>query len=120
MTTTTIGDGKAATAPVTRAEFEMVLSRLEDLEDAETIRNAEARGDHKDALPLALAERLFAGESPVRIWRLQRGLTLEQLGEKVGTGKSFLSQIEAGKKQPSLATVKKIAAALKLGLDDLV
>jgi len=42
--------------------------------------------------------------------RLRRELTLDQLSSKAGLSKSFLSQIERGLAQPSITSLKKIAA----------
>jgi transcriptional regulator with XRE-family HTH domain len=50
------------------------------------------------------------GNVPLKIReeRLKRNLTLEQLSEKTGISKSFLSQVERGKLYPSIASLMKI------------
>ncbi|MBC7220595.1 helix-turn-helix domain-containing protein [Candidatus Bipolaricaulota bacterium] len=48
----------------------------------------------------------------LRDLRMQCGLTLQELGAKVGKSESYLSKLEHGKINPSLATLKKIADAL--------
>lgn len=45
--------------------------------------------------------------------RLEKGLTQEQLAEKVGTSKSYISKIENNIKEVRLSTLKKI---IELGL----
>lgn len=45
----------------------------------------------------------------IRKHRLERKLTLEQLSNKAGLSKSFLSQIERGLAEPSITSLKKIA-----------
>lgn len=48
---------------------------------------------------------------PLRAWRTQQFLTLDELGALLGCGKSILSEIECYKKQPSeqmLVTIRKI------------
>jgi|SRR5690606_3279238 len=45
--------------------------------------------------------------------RLEKGLTQEQLAEKVGTTKSYISKIENNVKEVRLSTLKKI---VELGL----
>jgi transcriptional regulator with XRE-family HTH domain len=47
--------------------------------------------------------------SRIRKHRLKRELTLEQLSKKSGLSKSFLSQIERGRAEPSITSLKKIA-----------
>jgi len=46
----------------------------------------------------------------IREERLRRQWTLEQFSEKTGLSKSFLSQIERGNTEPSITSLKKIAA----------
>jgi transcriptional regulator with XRE-family HTH domain len=45
----------------------------------------------------------------IRMERLKRQLTLEQLSQKTGLSRSFLSQIERGIGQASITSLKKIA-----------
>jgi DNA-binding XRE family transcriptional regulator len=108
--------------PVTlpRAEYETLLARIEDLEDTREIQAAEARGLTPDALPDALVARLLGGEHPVRIWREHRGLTLTALAERADVPQGYLSEIENGKKPGSVKTLKALATALNVDLDDLV
>lgn len=103
-----------------REEFEELLARLENLEDTREIQAAETRGVTPDALPDSLVERLLAGEHPVRIWRDHRGLTLAQLAERANVGTSYISEIETSKKPGSAQTLKALARALQVDLDDLV
>ena len=83
-----------------------------DLEDA-----IAGRGDY---LPAAMVNRLVAGKNPIREWRRHRNMTALALAEAVGIGKSFLSQIENGKKSPGVGTLKALAHALDCTMDDLV
>ena len=53
----------------------------------------------------------------IRKERLRNRFTLEQLSQRTGLSKSFLSQIERGLAQPSVASLKKIA--LELGIGDV-
>jgi transcriptional regulator with XRE-family HTH domain len=52
--------------------------------------------------------------------RRKLGLTQEELGERAGLHYSYIGQVERGSKIPSLKTLKKIAAALNIGLDTLL
>lgn len=56
----------------------------------------------------------------LRACRQSRGLTLEQLSERVGVVHSFIHSLESGKKQPSLQMVLKLADALGVRPGDLV
>lgn len=55
----------------------------------------------------------------IREVRKLRGLTLEELADKVGRNWSFLSQIERGKSIPSIETLFLICTALEISLSNL-
>lgn len=110
---------KSDTVTLSRSEYEAMLDRLEDLEDAATFRDFKARGD-EDGLPAALVRRMLAGEHPVRIWREFRGLSMQDLAGKAEVAQSYISEIETGKKPGSIATMKAIATALGVTVDDLI
>ena len=44
--------------------------------------------------------------------RRQRGITLKQVAEAVGVTESFVSQVERGTANPSVATLRRMAEAL--------
>ncbi len=54
----------------------------------------------------------------LRLLREARRLTLRQLADKVGCTGAFLSQIENGHVSPSIAMLKRIAAALGVNIVD--
>jgi transcriptional regulator with XRE-family HTH domain len=56
----------------------------------------------------------------IRHYRGERGLTLDQLGERVGQAGSQLSLVENGRREPKLSTLKDISAALGVELTDLL
>lgn len=114
------GSGARDMVQVPRAEYEALLRRVEDLEDAREMQAAEVRGLTPDALPAALVDRLLEGESPVRVWREHRGLTLAQLADQAGVGTSYISEIETKKKPGSVHALRALAQALKVDLGDLV
>jgi DNA-binding XRE family transcriptional regulator len=88
------------------------------IEDAEAAAAFAATRDD-EAIPIEIADRLLAGENPVRVWRRHRGMTLAELAERAGTGKGYLSQIETGARAGTAATLKKLAEVLDVDLDDL-
>jgi DNA-binding XRE family transcriptional regulator len=114
------------TVTVPRAEYEALISRLEDAEDNAAIDRLEARVEKEgfaaataDYLPIELVERLSAGEHPIRVWRTHRGLTREALAASAGVSPSYLTEIETRRKPGSLAAMAKLAAALRVPLDDI-
>lgn len=110
---------KTIPAP-TRAEFEALQARIEDLEDAILIRAAETRGATSDGLGSDQMRRLVRGESPLRVWRERRRLTVRGLARKAEVDPAYLSQIETGKKPGSVRALAALARALNVDLDDLV
>ncbi len=106
--------------------FEEYRQLLELAEEAEEIRagkraSAELAAGKDELIPAEVVERLFEkGESPLSVWREYRGLTQEQLAQAAGVGKSYISQIESGRKTGSVTVLKRIARVLDIDLDDLV
>lgn len=52
--------------------------------------------------------------------RIKSGLSLAELGEKVGVTKTTIFRYESGKRKPNIALLKKIAVVLKCKVDDLI
>ena len=104
------------TVTLPRVDYETLLERLELAEDIAASREALGRDDW---VPAEFANRILAGESPVRVFRELRRLKAVDLAAAAGIGKSYLSQIEAGAKAPSVEVLKALAAALSVDMDDL-
>jgi transcriptional regulator with XRE-family HTH domain len=79
---------------------------------------AGANGTHVDRLAAGGSggEPHDAAElgSAVRAQRERRGMTIASLARKVGVSAAAISQIESGAVQPSIATLRKLAASLKI------
>lgn len=56
----------------------------------------------------------------LRSYRQERGLTQEQLSERVDVVHSFISGLELGTRAPNLQMIFKLAAALDIEPGDLV
>lgn len=108
-------EGRPAFAVVPMAEWTALLERLENLQD---IADAKA-ALNEETLPLEFVERRLAGESPLKLWREHRGLTLQALAERAGCTRQMLSMIEHGKAAPSADLLARLAAALGVDMDDL-
>lgn len=104
------------------AEYAALLALAEDAEDGQIVsdfRRKLAAGE-EEFLPSSMVDRILNGENLVRVWREHRGLTVSALAQMAGIAQPYLSQIETGKREGTLQTMKKIADALKVKLDDLV
>ncbi len=104
------------------ADYEALVELAEDAEDAAAFGAFQARlaAGEEELLPSEMVERMLNGENPVRVWREQRGLSATALAEKAGIAQPYLSQIENGKRDGTVDTFKRIAAALGVTVDDLV
>lgn len=56
----------------------------------------------------------------IREARLQKGLTQEQLAERVGVGTTHISHIETDNSVPSISTFVSIVNALNISADELL
>ena len=104
------------------ADYLELVERLEDAEDiasANVILERIARGE-EELIPSAVVKRLIGSENPITVWREHRGMTISALAEKAGLSQSYLSQIEAGKREGRIGVLSKVARALSVDLDDLV
>jgi DNA-binding Xre family transcriptional regulator len=107
---------------LSRHDYDALLEKAELAEDLAAVaeyRRKLASGE-EEAIPEEYADRLMDGENPIRVYRELRGLTARELAERTGISAAFLSEIETGKKEGGIATLKRIAQELKVTLDDLV
>lgn len=103
------------------AEYQALVAAAEDAADVAAVqafRRKLAAGE-EEFVPGDVAARLLDGESPIRVWREHRGFTSAALAERAGIGQGYLSQIETGKREGTIETLKKLAEALGVSLDDI-
>lgn len=107
-------DGQPAFAVVPIEVWERIRGLVEDLDDVAAF-DAALSADDEFRIPFAVVKAEFAeGAHPVRAWREHRRLTQDQLAQRAGISKAYLSQIEGGKRAGSTATMRKLAAALQV------
>ena len=107
---------------LSKADYDVLLERAELAEDIAAVddyRRKLATGE-EEAIPELFASRLIDGENPIRVYRELRGLSARELADKTGISPAFLSEIENGKKEGGVSTLKKMAQALGVTIDDLV
>lgn len=56
----------------------------------------------------------------VRKYRRRKKLTQKQLAELSGVSKSYIGDIECGRKIPRLETLERISKALRVNMGDLI
>jgi DNA-binding XRE family transcriptional regulator len=106
---------------IPREEYDRLRAAAEDLADLQAYDRAKtalAAGED-ELIPVDYANRLLNGENPLRVYRGMRGLTQAALAEKAGVNRVTVAEIETGRKQGSVATLRALADALGVTLDDL-
>jgi len=73
----------------------------------------------EETFPEEVVTALIEGTAPLRVFRKYRSLSQEGLAERSGVSRNMIAQIETGKKTGSILSIKKLAEALNLDLDDL-
>ncbi len=104
---------------MTRKEYEELV---EDIGDAAIADHARSQaGDDAPAMPAELARQVWNGEiHPLAAWRKAVGLTQAELAARAGVRPASVSDIESRKIDPRLSTLKALAGALKLGVEDII
>lgn len=112
----------ADTVLLSRADYESLLSAAEEVRDIERVRQfkADLAAGRTETLPWEMAQSLLDGANPVRTWRRHRGLTMRDLAAAAGIASTYLSEIETGKKTGSPTTLRALATALRVDMDDLL
>ena len=94
---------------------------FQDLVDARDHAMAlRAVADGADTLSEAETIEYLAAQTPLAFWRKHRGLTQTALAANVGRSQPYLAQIETGKRVGDVVLYAKLAAALRLTIEDLV
>nr|WP_314261371.1 helix-turn-helix transcriptional regulator [uncultured Devosia sp.] len=107
---------------IPREEYERLREAAEDLEDIQAIARikADIAAGREELIPSELVDRMLNGESLLRIYREYRGLTQTALAEASRVNRVQIADIEAGRKSGSIDTVRKLADALRVTVDDLI
>lgn len=110
------------TVTIDRAEYERLLRLEGDVTDVGAFDRAVARlaSGQDELIPADAVANILSGSSPLRIYRNLRGLTQEALAHASGVNRVQIADIEASRKSGSVETVKKLADALGVSIDDLV
>lgn len=101
--------------------LQRLMNNSEMLTDVAAYDAAKARVERgeDEVIPFEITERRAAGESAVKVWREHRGLTQEALAKASGVSRPMIAAIEAGHRTGGIVTLKKLASALNVDLDNL-
>jgi len=107
---------------LSRDEYDRLVAAGEDRADARTARRVidDIASGAETVLSESELEEFIEAKTPLAFWRKKRGMTQAKLAEAAGVAQGFLSEIESGQKPGTPATLKKIAQALSVKIDDLL
>lgn len=112
--------GEMITIPLD--EYNALKLAAEDFADLRAYDRAMAAlaGGEEELIPAEYAKRMIAGESPLRVWREYRQISQAALAAAAGVNRVQIVNIEAGHRRGSVETLKKLADALGITVDDLI
>lgn len=114
-------DGKPEWAVIPYEEYQRLLEEAEMLQDIQAYDEAKLSvAEGEELVPSEVTYAILDGENPVRVWREYRGLTQQQVAEKAGISKPYLSQLETGQRKGTTEVLSAVARALDVSLEDLV
>jgi DNA-binding XRE family transcriptional regulator len=114
-------NGKPAFAVLPYAEYKALRDLADDADAAAALLRFARRYSKGDVetVPIAIVDRLLAGENPLRVWREHRGMTAAALAAAVDITPAHVSKLESGKGEPSVSLLRKLAKVLDVQLDEL-
>ncbi len=111
-------NGRREYAVVPMPLFTRMAALLEELDD-EALYDKAKTADDGFRVPGEVVNAILNGAHPVKAWREHGDLTQDALAAKAGISTAYLCQIETGKRQGAVKTLKALAKALGVSLDDL-
>ena len=110
------------TVTIPRAEYERLRAAEDALSDVRAALAVEARiaAGTEELVPAQVADRLIDGEAALRVWREHRGLSQSALARASGVSRVQIVDIEAGRNTGSARTLRRLADALDVAVDDLI
>ena len=107
---------------LSRHDFDLLVAASDDLADIAAYDQTKARlaVGEDEMVPAKIVDDILNGQNPVRVWRLHRGQSVSELAAATRLSPAYLSQIETGKRRGQADTLKLIAAALGVSVDDLI
>ena len=110
------------TVTIPKAEYDRLCALEEELADVQAALAVEARiaNGKEELIPAGVVDRLLDGEPPLRVWREFRNLTQAALARASGVNRVQIVEIEAGRGNGSVHTLRKLADALGVAVDDVI
>ncbi|MEO8669415.1 MAG: helix-turn-helix transcriptional regulator [Bauldia sp.] len=109
-------------AVIPLADYERLVAAAEDAADVrayDAVKRRLATGE-EELVPAEFANRILDGENPIRVWREFRRMTAAALAKKAGIARPYLTQMETRRRVGTIETMRSIADALGVTIDDLI
>ena len=110
------------TVTIPRAEYDRLRAAEDDFIDLQAALPVRERieAGTEQLVPAAVADRLIDGASPLKVWREHRALSQSALARASGVNRVQIADIEAGRATGSVRTLRALAGALGVAVDDLL
>jgi len=110
------------TVTIPRVEYDRLCAIEEEFADIQAALAVEARiaSGEEELLPAHMVDRLIDGESPLRVWREYRQCSQSALARASGVNRVQIVEIESGRNSGSVHTLRKLAVALRVTVDDII
>ena len=107
---------------IPKAEYLRLKSIEEEMSDLRSAAEVldRIKAGEEELIPSSLIHRLLSGDPPLAVWREHRNLSQADLARQSGVNRVQIIDIEAGRKIGSVITLRKLAAALDVEIEDLL
>ena len=115
-------NGKPEWAVIPYDEYIKIQELIEDIEDKKDIEEyfELLKSGEEQIIPSEVTFAILQGVNPIRAWREYKQIKVKELAKRAGITPSYLSQIETGKRNPTIDTLKAIAEALAIDVEMLI
>jgi len=114
-------DGEPEWAILPYKDYQQLLEEVEMLQDIRAYDEArQSISQGEELIPAEVTFAILDGQNPIRVWRTHRDMTQQQLADKAGISKPYLSQLESGQRKGTTEVLDALAAALEVSLEDLL
>jgi len=115
-------NGKPEWAVIPYDEYVKIQGLIEDIEDKRDIEEyfKLIQSGEEQTIPSEVTFAILQGVNPIRAWREYKQIKVKELANRAGITPSYLSQIETGKRNPTIDTLKAIAQALGIDVEMLI
>lgn len=109
------------TVTIPKDEYFRLKAIKEDMVDLNSAADnlAQIKAGNEELIRSAVVDRLQAGDAHLVVWCEHRGWSQAKLARQSGVNRIQIIDIEAGRKTGSATTLKQLATALQVYMDNL-